>query len=165
MFKNRCWPTTFCTKAGDVDGWCYKWPVWLTPQLWYHPLASPNVIEWKVVGQHLFLNIIPNNLMVETGQFFWYDQGMTRDYPTAVNNRLDRVNAVSFLGKCSPPPPSLGSTHHSTKLATTIGVTEPHRNCCTTCICIHEKKVDKCHRFFFYNFGRFLTISYANIME
>ena len=28
MLRNRCWLTTFhIITAGDVDGWCQKWPV------------------------------------------------------------------------------------------------------------------------------------------
>ena len=37
--------------------------------------ASPVVIVWTVVGQHLFLNLIPNNFIVGTRQKCWCDHG------------------------------------------------------------------------------------------
>ena len=78
MLRNRCWPTTFYTiTVGDANAWCRKWLVWLAPDSWHHPLTSLIVIVWKVLGEHLFLNIIPGNFMVETGRRFWYDRGMS----------------------------------------------------------------------------------------
>ena len=47
-----------------------------TGQLRHHPSTSSAVIVWKVVGQHLILNIIPNNFTVGTKQRVWCDQGM-----------------------------------------------------------------------------------------
>ena len=47
-----------------------------TGQFRHHPLASPAVIVWKVVGQHLFLNIIPSNFTAGTGRKVWCDWGM-----------------------------------------------------------------------------------------
>ena len=38
------------------------WGVVHTGQFWHHPSTSPTVIIWKVVGQHLFLNMILKNL-------------------------------------------------------------------------------------------------------
>ena len=53
------------------------WGVDHTGQFRHHPLlASPVVIMWKVEGQHLFLNIIPNNFTAGTGRKVWCDQGM-----------------------------------------------------------------------------------------
>ena len=42
----------------------------------HHPLTSPAVIVKKVVGHHLFMNIIPNNFMARTEQKVWCDRGM-----------------------------------------------------------------------------------------
>ena len=36
----------------------------------------PVVAVWTVVALHLFLNINPNNLMIETGRKVWCDRGM-----------------------------------------------------------------------------------------
>ena len=47
-----------------------------TGQYWHHPSASPAVIMWKVVGQHLFLNIVPNNFTARTEREVWCDRGM-----------------------------------------------------------------------------------------
>jgi hypothetical protein len=39
MLRNRCWPTTFhITTTGEVDKWCWNWPVWSTP----HAPITPN---------------------------------------------------------------------------------------------------------------------------
>ena len=37
----------------------------------HHPLASLVVIVWKLVGQRLFLNIIPNNFLARTRRIVW----------------------------------------------------------------------------------------------
>ena len=45
----------------------YNWGSWgadRTSHFWHHMSPSPVVIMWKVVGQHLILNIIPNNFTV-----------------------------------------------------------------------------------------------------
>jgi hypothetical protein len=54
------------------------WGVDHTSHLRHRPLASPDVIVWKLVGQHLFLNIISFDFKVGTGGKFWCDHG-TRD--------------------------------------------------------------------------------------
>ena len=48
-----------------------------TDHFWHHPSASPAVIVWKMVGQHLFLNIIPNNFTGGTGPKVWCDRDMS----------------------------------------------------------------------------------------
>lgn len=50
--------------------WCpplvqYSMRVDRTSHLWYYPSASPVVIVWKLVDQHLFHNIIFSNFMME----------------------------------------------------------------------------------------------------
>jgi hypothetical protein len=41
---------------------------------------------WKMVGQHLYLNIIFNNFIVKTGHSVWCDQGMSEvDVPNLHN--------------------------------------------------------------------------------
>jgi hypothetical protein len=35
---------------------------WRPVTYWHHPLACPDVRVWKMVGQHVFLNIVPNNV-------------------------------------------------------------------------------------------------------
>ena len=67
----------------------YRWNGWgadHTGQFWHHPSASPTLIVWKVVGQHLFLNIIPTNFMARTKQKSWCDWGMSLR-----NNRLRNI--------------------------------------------------------------------------
>ena len=64
-----------------------KWPTWgayHTGQFEHHPSASSAVIVWKVVGQHLFLNIVPNNYTARTGRKVWCDRGMSLS-TTALN--------------------------------------------------------------------------------
>ena len=53
-----------------------SWGVDHTGQFRQHPSASLVVIVWKVVCQHLFLNMIPNNFMARTGWKVWCDWGM-----------------------------------------------------------------------------------------
>jgi hypothetical protein len=58
----------------------YKWISWgidHTDRFWHHPLTSPAVILWKVVGQDLFFNIIPNNFTIGTDRRVWCDRGMS----------------------------------------------------------------------------------------
>ena len=62
----------------DAKGLWEAWVVDHTGRFRHHPSASPVVIVWKVVGQHLFLNIIPSNFTAETGRKVWCDQGMSR---------------------------------------------------------------------------------------
>ena len=54
------------------------WGVEHTNHLWHHPSTSLAVIMWKVMGQHLFLDIIPNNFTVGTGRKVWCDQAMNQ---------------------------------------------------------------------------------------
>ena len=51
-----------------------------TKHFWYHLLASPALIVWKVVGQHLFLNIIPSEFTAGTRWKFWCDWHMNPQY-------------------------------------------------------------------------------------
>ena len=44
----------------------------------HHPSASPAVTMWKVVGQHLFLNIIPNDFIARTGWKVCCDRVLSR---------------------------------------------------------------------------------------
>ena len=48
-----------------------------TGQFRHHPSASPAVIVRKVVGHHLFLNIIPNNFTARTERKVWCDRAST----------------------------------------------------------------------------------------
>ena len=57
-----------------------------TGQFWYHPSASPVVIVLKVVGQHLFLNVIPNNFTARTEWNIWCDRGMSSHQQTPIMN-------------------------------------------------------------------------------
>ena len=47
-----------------------------TDEFRHHPSTSPVIIVWKIVGQHLILNIIPINFMVEIGRKVWCDGGI-----------------------------------------------------------------------------------------
>ena len=51
-----------------------------TRQFRHHPSASPAVIVRKVVGHHLFLNVIPNNFTAKTERKVWCDRGMMRGH-------------------------------------------------------------------------------------
>lgn len=48
-----------------------------TIHLWHHVSTNLTVILWKMVGQYLILNIVPNNFMVGTGWKVWCDQPMS----------------------------------------------------------------------------------------
>ena len=59
-------------------GWLIQqWGVNHTNHFRHHQSASPDVIVWKVVGQHLFLSIISNNFTAGTGRKVWCDRGMS----------------------------------------------------------------------------------------
>ena len=70
-----------------LDGWEADH----TSHFWHHPPTSPAVIMWKVVGQHLFLNIIPNNFTAGAGRKSWCDWGMRLHVLTSSEFRLDSV--------------------------------------------------------------------------
>ena len=58
--------------------WC-DWGMrgWSHRPVWHHPLTSPVVTMWKVMGQHPFLNTVPNNFTTTgTKQKVWCDPGM-----------------------------------------------------------------------------------------
>ena len=80
MLRNRCWPATFHTITDrDADRWCQKWLVWLaldTSHFGHNSSASLAVIVWKMVDQHLVLNIIPSNFTTWTGHKVWCDWGL-----------------------------------------------------------------------------------------
>ena len=46
-------------------------------QFRHHLSASPAVIVRKIVGHHLFLNIIPSNFTARTELKVWCDRGMS----------------------------------------------------------------------------------------
>ena len=49
----------------------------ITPVIYgTHMSTPPAVIVWKMVDQHLFLNILLNNFITGTGQNRWWDWGM-----------------------------------------------------------------------------------------
>ena len=63
--------------SGDWAHWCMRivslvhaeWgPDHTVGQFWHHRSASPAVIEWKLMTQHLFLNIVLSSFMVGTKQ-------------------------------------------------------------------------------------------------
>ena len=78
-----CISTFFCNITDNEQGGPtanYGWRGWgadHTDQFRHRPLASPAVIVRKVVGQHLFLNIIPSNFTVGSGRKVWCDRGMS----------------------------------------------------------------------------------------
>ena len=58
----------------------YIWTGWGVHHInhfWHHPLASRDVIVWKVMGQHLILNIIHNNFTAKIEWKVWCDRGMS----------------------------------------------------------------------------------------
>ena len=68
-------------QSENYNGWKHSgkhvgWGVDHTGQFRHHTLTSPAVIVWKVVDQHLFLNIIPINFMAGTGRKVWCDRDM-----------------------------------------------------------------------------------------
>ena len=88
ILSNSCymWPISCVIMVTPSNEWgeriaIYKWIGWVwgadhTNQFRHHPSAYLVVTMWKVVGQHLFLNIIPNNLMPWTGEKALCDRGM-----------------------------------------------------------------------------------------
>ena len=79
VFIDRCWPTTFHTiTAGNDDGGCRKWPVWLAPHLRHdNNMAKGNILLFfnkriKSSVKHvvnLSLNTF-NNVRMELGISF-----------------------------------------------------------------------------------------------
>jgi hypothetical protein len=61
------------TKLGHVPN---PWGVDYTHHYWQCLLASPSVRVWKMMGEHLYINIPPNNVTAGTGRKRWCDQGM-----------------------------------------------------------------------------------------
>ena len=73
-------PNNFTARTG-WESLVWSGPNWeglITPTDFgtIHPSAFLAVIVWKVMGQHLFLNIIPNNFTVRTAQKVWCDRSM-----------------------------------------------------------------------------------------
>jgi hypothetical protein len=71
---------TFCRLGGLSfrDTWCYgTWGVDHTNHFSHRPSTSSTVIVWKVVGWHLFLDIILINFTAETRHKVWCDRGMS----------------------------------------------------------------------------------------
>ena len=69
--QNYAWASTSsCCAVGfrPVDTRGYH-----TGQFRHHPSAYPTIIVWKVVGQHLILNIIPNKFTFRTRHKVWCD--------------------------------------------------------------------------------------------
>ena len=69
------------------NAWCQRvtlvhlgWGIDHTSHFWDHPLGSPVVIVWKVVDQHLFMNIITSNFTARTIRKFWCDRSMRVDH-------------------------------------------------------------------------------------
>jgi len=54
-----------------------SWGVDHNGHLWHHLSTSLAAIVWKVVGQHLFLNIFPRNFTARTKQRVWCHWGMS----------------------------------------------------------------------------------------
>ena len=69
------WGSQYLTYAYDFHE--PGWGTDRTNQPWHHPSASPVAIVWTMVGQHLFLNVIPNNFTVDTRRKYWCDHGMS----------------------------------------------------------------------------------------
>lgn len=42
----------------------FGWEAHYTNHFWHHTLTSPALIVWILMGQHIFLNIIPTHVMV-----------------------------------------------------------------------------------------------------
>ena len=62
MYKECVFALVLCVWRADHTG-----------HIWHHPSASLAVIMWKVVDQHVFMNIIPNNFTfgTRTEIFVW----------------------------------------------------------------------------------------------
>ena len=70
-----------------------------TGHFWQHPAVS----VWKVVGQHLSLNIIPIKFMAWTGWKVWCDRGTSRDLRMEAPRSIP-FPFLSFLGFPFPFP-------------------------------------------------------------
>ena len=74
------WECLKCNNGQGLSASYVKWPSRADHigRFQHHPSASPAIIiMWKVVGQHLFLNLIPGNFIAGTKQKVWCDRGMT----------------------------------------------------------------------------------------
>ena len=82
MLRNRCWPTIFHTSiAGDADGWCQKWLVWLAP---HAPITSKFVFGsrlwycwklcWKIDGGPPFSTLLQSEMPTNGAWSGWCDQ-------------------------------------------------------------------------------------------
>ena len=82
-----------------------------TMQFRHHPSASPALIVRKVVGHHLFLNIIPNNFTAWTEWKVWCDRDINNRWTwSKVNPVYHSYNQASFvlgmnMGPCPKIPP------------------------------------------------------------
>ena len=58
----------------------FTWPGWGVDhtggQFWHHPSAFLVGTVWKMVGQHLFMHVVPVNVTAGTGRKVWCDRGM-----------------------------------------------------------------------------------------
>ena len=64
-----------CVEHEWKGGYFQLWGIDHTRHFLYHPSLSPAAIVWKVVGQHLLLNIILTNFMAGTRWKDWCDRG------------------------------------------------------------------------------------------
>ena len=69
-----------------------------TGHLRHHPSAPPTVIMWKVVGQHLFLNIIPNNFTAGSERCDQGMKGLSHRPPLAPSVSISICNSVKIGG-------------------------------------------------------------------
>jgi hypothetical protein len=79
-----------------------------TGHFWHRPSTFPAIIIWKVVSQHLFLNIIPNNSIARTGRKVSCDRGLILILVPLLlitifsNQYLDLYNILHWLShKCA----------------------------------------------------------------
>ena len=80
-----------------------KWRVNHTSQFRHHSSESSATTVWKVMGQHLFLNIFFSNFTARTGQWWiWCDRGVGFEWEAVSNQwvvlveRPIRINVLYY---------------------------------------------------------------------
>ena len=95
-----CWGWKFGTSLPPSWNLLTWWGVDHSDRFKHHPSASPAIIVWKLVDQHLFLNLIPINFMAGTWQKVWCDRPMSGTRYICYN-RIARVFSYGRSERCA----------------------------------------------------------------
>jgi hypothetical protein len=97
--KMNRWPRIKKGLLHEECAWVRGW----SHQFISNPLASPVVIVWKVMDHHLFLNIIPNNFMTQTGHKVRCDRTMNVQIVQLTFYKIMSMRMVWRLNSHSQP--------------------------------------------------------------